>query len=184
MFNQMFKFHKNEVRMVIKNNQPWFVAKDVCNVLNIANSRDAISALDDDEKGVANTDTLGGSQDMVCVNESGLYHLIFKSRKKVAREFRKWVTSEILPSIRKYGFFMSTKPSDTEKRLFIESFFPTCKYGVTSDHTGYKKIVPVFPHFRSCRIAKANNNNHPDLFPNNKADVSAEEKLNEQQTNS
>jgi prophage antirepressor-like protein len=164
MFNQMFEFQNNEVRMIIKDNQPWFVAKDVCDVLEIVNSRKALSALDDDEKGVTNSYTLGGSQEMATINESGLYHLIFKSRKKVAKEFRKWVTSEILPSIRKYGFFMSTKPNDTEKRQFIESFFPSCKYGITSDRTGYKKIIPVFPYFRSCKIAKANTNLHPDLF--------------------
>lgn len=91
------------VRVEIKDNNPWFVAKDVCMALNIVNHNDAISRLDDDEKGVATTDTLGGKQSISVVNESGLYNLIFQSRKPEAKAFRKWVTSEVLPSIRKTG---------------------------------------------------------------------------------
>ncbi|MDD5599064.1 MAG: BRO family protein [Victivallaceae bacterium] len=180
MFNQMFKFHRNEVRLIMENNQPWFAAKDVCEVLEIVDYLQAVNALDDDERGRYNIPTPGGQQEMVAVNESGLYHLIFKSRKKVAREFRKWVTSDVLPSIRKYGFFMSTRPKDSEKRQFIERFFPRQVFGSTSQATGYKKLVPVFPHFRSCKIAKANKEYHPDLFSINNQqkqtpDVTAEE---------
>lgn len=91
------------IRTEIKDGEPWFVAKDVCLALNIVNHNDAISRLDDDERGVATTDTLGGKQSISVVNESGLYNLIFQSRKAEARVFRKWVTNEVLPSIRKTG---------------------------------------------------------------------------------
>jgi len=70
------------------------VAKDVCDVLEIGNSRDAISNLDEDEKGVVNTDTLGGKQEMRIINESGLYSLILRSRKPEAKAFKKWITSK------------------------------------------------------------------------------------------
>ncbi len=179
MFNRLFQFQENEVRLIVKDNQPWFVAKDVCDILEISTHRRALMRLDDDERGFLLVNTLGGCQEMAAVNESGLYHLIFKSRKKVAKEFRKWVTSEVLPSIRKHGFFISTKPSDSDKRQFIESFFPDFIYGKTSDRTGYKRLIPVLPHFRSCKIAEINSEYQPDLFNNNEADTSTEEKIDQ-----
>lgn len=96
------KFGK--VRTVIVDGEPWFVGKDVAEALGFTNSRDAISThvfLED--KGVATIDTLGGKQEMTIINESGLYALIFGSRLKSAKEFKHWVTSEVLPSIRKTG---------------------------------------------------------------------------------
>lgn len=93
------------LRVVDVDGSPWFVAADVCKALDISNSRDAISRLDEDEKGVATTDTLGGVQQVSIVSESGMYALIFSSRKPEARAFRKWVTSEVLPSIRKTGSY-------------------------------------------------------------------------------
>lgn len=94
-----------DVRAIQINNEPWFVAADVCAALTIANSRDGLARLDDDEKGVGSIDTLGGQQDMAVVNESGLYSLIMGSRKPEARKFKKWVTSEVLPAIRKTGSY-------------------------------------------------------------------------------
>ena len=85
---------------------PWFVAKDVCRVLEIGNTSDAVSNLDEDEKGIANTDTPSGGQQMLTVSESGLYTLIFRSRKPEARRFRKWVTSEVLPALRRTGSYI------------------------------------------------------------------------------
>ena len=99
----VFNFKAHEVRTVLKDGEPWFVAKDVCDVLEITNSRDAVAGLDEDEKGVGITDTLGGKQSLVTISESGLYALIFKSRKPEAKAFRKWVTSEVLPALRKTG---------------------------------------------------------------------------------
>ena len=85
----------------------WFVAKDVCKFLGIKNHKDAVSRLDDDEKDeVGITDPIGRVQKTLIVNESGLYSLVFQSRKPEAKKFRKWVTSEVLPSIRKYGYYV------------------------------------------------------------------------------
>lgn len=94
------------VRMQMIKDEPWFAAKDVCELLGLDNSRQAVSRLDDDEKGVINSDTLGGKQELTFVNESGMYALIFQSRKPQARAFRKWVTGEVLPSLRKYGYYV------------------------------------------------------------------------------
>ncbi len=111
-----FSFHGAEVRTITRDGEPWFVAADVCNVLSIANvslavngnpSRADAGGLDEDEKDVCTVNTLGGEQEMLCVNESGLYALTFKSRKPEAKAFKKWVTAEVLPAIRKTGSFIS-----------------------------------------------------------------------------
>lgn len=103
---QVFAFDGCNVRVVMKDGIPWFVAKDVCTVLGIKNARDAVArALDADEKGVAKTDTLGGEQEMTIINESGLYTLIMRSIRPDAKRFRKWVTSEVLPAIRQTGSY-------------------------------------------------------------------------------
>ena len=98
-----FKFQNFPVNVEVKENEIWFVAKDVCAILKLTNSRMAIQSLDEDEKGVSNSYTPGGNQEVNIISESGLYRLIFKSRKPEARRFRKWVTGEVLPSIRKTG---------------------------------------------------------------------------------
>ena len=94
-----------QVRTVVKGNEPWFVAADVCRALEISNNRDALSRLDADEKDVALTDTLGGKQEMTIVNEPGLYSLVLGSRKPEAKEFKRWITHEVIPSIRKHGMY-------------------------------------------------------------------------------
>lgn len=91
------------IRVQVINQEPWFVAKDVCDALTIGNSRDAIARLDDDEKAMSVLPTQFGDKPMNIVNESGLYNLIFQSRKPEAKAFRKWVTSEVLPAIRRTG---------------------------------------------------------------------------------
>lgn len=87
--------------------EPWFVLKDVCRVLEIGNSRMIANRLDADEKGVSQIDTLGGKQETTVINESGLYNVILRSDKPEAKPFRKWVTSEVLPAIRKHGAYMT-----------------------------------------------------------------------------
>jgi anti-repressor protein len=107
---QMFNFENQEVRTLTKDdNSIWFVAKDVCDVLEISNSRQALARVDDDEKDVFLIDTLGGKQELSIINESGLYSLILGSRKAEAKAFKKWVTSEVLPSIRKTGSYSLQK---------------------------------------------------------------------------
>lgn len=104
---QVFKYQDSEVRTIEMNGEPWFVLKDVCKVLSIGNVSDVFKRLDADEKGVGQIDTLGGSQTMNIINESGLYNAILRSDKPEAKPFRKWVTSEVLPTIRKHGAYMT-----------------------------------------------------------------------------
>ena len=98
-------FGETEVRTIERDGEPWWVLKDVCAVLEIKNHKDAATRLEDDEKGVASIDTLGGTQNMTIINESGLYSVILRSDKPQAKPFRKWVTAEVLPSIRKNGCY-------------------------------------------------------------------------------
>lgn len=100
-----FIFNEKQVRVEIINNEPWFVAKDVCEILDLDTSQ--TRRLDDDEKGLYNIQTLGGIQQMVVINESGLYSLILTSRKPEAKAFKKWITNEVLPSIRKTGVYVN-----------------------------------------------------------------------------
>lgn len=109
-----------DVRVTTINGEPWFVAVDVCRVLEIGNSRQAVARLDDDEKGVISTDTHGGEQKVQCVNEPGLYSLVLGSRKPQAKEFKRWITHEVIPSIRKHGAYMT--PETIEKVLFDPDF--------------------------------------------------------------
>lgn len=85
--------------------QPWFIAADVCRSLGL--DRTAVRRLDDDERGVRTMHTAGGPQSVGVINESGLYSLIFSSRKESAKRFKKWVTSEVLPSLRKHGGYIN-----------------------------------------------------------------------------
>lgn len=102
---QVWNYESSEIRTVQVNGEPWFVLSDVCKVLEISNSRNISSRLEPDEKGVTLVDTLGGAQQMTIINESGLYTVILRSDKPQAKPFRKWVTSEVLPSIRKHGSY-------------------------------------------------------------------------------
>lgn len=104
---QIFNYNGNEVRTIQKDGEPWWVLKDVCNILSIRNPADVFIRLDEDEKGVGQIDTLGGKQHMNIVNESGLYNVILRSDKPEAKPFRKWVTAEVLPSIRKHGGYLT-----------------------------------------------------------------------------
>lgn len=90
----------------MKDGEPWFVAKDVADVLGYREAKDMTRNLDDDEKGAHILPTLGGDQEVLIINESGLYTAILKSRRKEAKRFKKWVTSTVLPSIRKHGGYV------------------------------------------------------------------------------
>lgn len=103
---QVFDYNGSVVRTVEKDNDVWFVAKDVCDILGIQNSNDTVrKVLDDDEKGVAKIYTPGGFQDMTVINEAGLYTLMLRSNKNEAKPFRRWVTHDVLPAIRKTGSY-------------------------------------------------------------------------------
>ena len=95
-----------EVRMVAINDDPYFVGKDVAEILGYSNSRKALADhVDDEDKGVTKCYTLGGTQDLAVINESGLYSLILSSKLPRAKQFKHWVTSEVLPAIRKHGAY-------------------------------------------------------------------------------
>lgn len=94
-----------EVRTLTINNEPWFVALDVCRILGLDKTWNALQRLDDDEKGTTSISTLGGMQEVTIINEAGLYNLVLGSRKKEAKEFRRWVTHDVLPDIRKHGMY-------------------------------------------------------------------------------
>lgn len=110
----------------MQNGEPWWVLADVCKVLEIAQPHHAASRLDDDEKDRAIVTTLGGSQEMTIINESGLYSLILTSRKPAAKRFKKWVTSEVLPAIRKTGGYMVGRHKKTSDCMAACSSFSVC----------------------------------------------------------
>lgn len=103
------------VRIVDVTGEPWFVAKDVCECLELGNPRTSIALLDEDEKGVHTMDTPGGAQEMSIVSEAGLYSLILRSRKPEAKTFKRWITHEVLPAIRKHGGYLT--PAKLEEAL-------------------------------------------------------------------
>lgn len=105
---QIFNFEQNEIRTVLVNDEPYFVGKDVAEVLGYSNTQKAIlTHVDEEDKGVTKWDTLGGKQQMTIINESGLYSLIIKSKLPNAKKFKRWVTSEVLPAIRKNGVYLT-----------------------------------------------------------------------------
>lgn len=103
-----FKFEAREVRTLLIDDQPWFVASDVSAALAYTEASKMTRNLDDDEKGLHIVETLGGAQEMLVINESGLYSAILRSRKAEAKRFKKWITAEVLPAIRKHGSYTDT----------------------------------------------------------------------------
>jgi anti-repressor protein len=115
-----FDFRGNQVRTVDVHGAAWFFAADVCAALAIGNARDAVEPLDDDEKGVVTADTLGGRQQVSIVSEPGLYSLILRSRKPEAKAFKRWVTHEVLPAIRKTGRFDGLAVENIDRRTLAQ----------------------------------------------------------------
>ena len=124
-----FSFENFPIRAINRDGEIWFVAADVGAVLELTNVRASVALLDDDEKGVNTIDTPSGKQEMSIINESGLYALILRSRKPEAKRFRKWVTSEVLPAIRKTGAYSLTitKAQQGELSALITERFPSGK---------------------------------------------------------
>ena len=111
-----------QVRTVEIDGEPYFVGKDVATILGYSNPRDAISKhVDDEDKGVAKCDTLGGRQEILFINESGLYSLILSSKLPGAKEFKRWVTSEVVPSIRKTGGYIKGQETMTPDELMAKA---------------------------------------------------------------
>ncbi len=132
-------FKNNElgqVRTVIKDDDVWFVAKDVCNILDIKNTSQALQGLEIDEKLIYTLHISGQNRETALINESGLYTLIIRSNKSEAKQFRKWVTSEVLPNIRKHGMYATED--------FVEM--------ALSDPTHMIKILQMFKAEKEKRV--------------------------------
>lgn len=150
----VFNFESDcQVRAIIIDGAPWFVAMDVCRAIGIANHRDAVRKLDSDEKGVGSTDTLGGEQETTIISESGLYTLILRCRDAVTPgtipyRFRKWVTGEVLPQIRRTGRYVREELSPADKaQKVMASFMPAILEAMkTEDKQEYS--APLKPNYR------------------------------------
>lgn len=119
---QVFNFNENQIRTLLINNEPYFIGKDVANILGYSNTRKAINDhVDEEDKGVTKCDTLGGKQDLIVINESGLYSLILSSKLATAKKFKRWVTSEVLPAIRKTGQYQVPSDPMSALRLMFEA---------------------------------------------------------------
>ena len=126
---QVFNFESNEVRTLLINNEPWFVGKDVAEVLGYSKPLDAISRHVDNDDSVKHglIDSVGRIQNTILINESGLYSLILSSKLTLAKAFKRWVTAEVLPTIRRHGFYATDETLDnmmndteTAEKLFRE----------------------------------------------------------------
>lgn len=121
MDNTIVKVFENEqfgkLRSTIINGEPWFVATDICRALELGTTAKVVERLDSDEKGMNSIHTLGGLQKMSVVSEYGLYSLVLSSRKREAKEFKRWVTHEVLPSIRKHGAYITDELLENDGNL-------------------------------------------------------------------
>jgi prophage antirepressor-like protein len=163
------------IRIIERDDQPWFVAKDACDILGLGNVSMALTRLDDDEKGINQIDTPGGRQGLSIISESGLYALILRSDKPAAKVFRKWVTAEVLPSLRKDGFYASKlSPADREI-LALEYGLKAAKLRDDARYWDFKArcvntlpdAIPLFDW-----VAQ----NFPDLSPRQKANMTRQVK--------
>jgi len=186
-----FNFVAQSVRVVVIDGNPWFVATDVCAALTIANARDAVAKLDEDERkslknnSVGNTDglinqQLNAEQEINLINESGLYSLILTSRKPEAKKFKKWVTSEVLPAIRKTGRYevQAPKPGIPEEQWReILSLIHAI-----SNHCHYKGGANDAVHERIRWMGGVNSSRllSPEYFEDTKQELTALAELAEQ----
>ena len=119
---QVFNYQSHEVRTVEQDGEPWFVLKDVCKVLGLTTPARVAERLDSDEVSLTHlTDSMGRQQETTVINESGLYNVILRSDKPEAKPFRKWVTSEVLPSIRKTGGYIAGQESMSDSELMAKA---------------------------------------------------------------
>lgn len=116
---EVFQYANQQVRTFEIDGEPWFVLADICAVLEIANPRNVAARLDEDEKGVRPLDTPGGIQSVTIVNESGMYQVVLRSDKPESKQFRWWVTHEVLPSIRRTGSYVVETPEQLMSRALV-----------------------------------------------------------------
>ena len=144
----------NSVRALAVDGEPWFVASDVASILDYSVASAMTRSLDDEEKGVQTVHTLGGEQEMTVINESGLYSAILKSRKAEARKFKRWVTSEVIPSIRKTGSY--TLPT-SEPELPSQRIQTTADWLIRNNHLHGTEKANIVRHVVSLTA--------PELLP-------------------
>ena len=139
-----------DIRVVTRNEEPWFIGKDVAEALGYKNTSDALNKhIDEEDKGVAKCDTLGGSQQLVIINESGVYSLIFGSKKPEAKAFKRWVTSEVLPTIRQVGCYITENAQpeaiDFQSKFGIRRIRKTFREttDIESTWTQYKELSKI-----------------------------------------
>lgn len=157
--NEIYHFHGQEVRTLTIDNEPWFVGKDVADILGYANSRKAIfDHVDEEDKtdGVTIRDAMGRNQNPIVINESGLYSLILSSKLPQAKEFKRWVTSEVLPQIRLQGAYVSENLSD---EAFIALFtgqkqLKAKQLELAQDVDYLKNEQPIHPSFAQALLKK------------------------------
>lgn len=155
--NEIFVFHGQEVRTVTINNEPWFVGKDVADILGYSKSRNAIALHVDSEDALKQgIPTSGGIQEMIIINESGLYSLILSSKLPQAKEFKRWVTSEVLPQIRQQGAYV---PENLSDEAFIALFTGQKKLkeqqlALAQDVDYLKNEQPIHPSFAQALLKK------------------------------
>lgn len=138
---RVFQFEDSaKVRTITIGNEIWFVAKDVCAVLGLSNPRVAVSTLDEDEKGVRKVYTPGGTQETNIISESGLYALVIRSNKPNAKRFRKWVTQEVLPSIRRTGKYEAPAAPEEEESLIVAKAFSIVHRQLTESRALIEKL--------------------------------------------
>lgn len=115
-------FEGHNIRIITdQQGEPWFVAADIAKVLEYTEASAMTRHLDDDEKGLSIVQTLGGSQELITINESGLYSAILRSRKPEAKLFKRWVTFEVLPSIRKHGGYLAGQEQDAPELIMAKA---------------------------------------------------------------
>ena len=155
--NEIFRFHGQEVRTLTIDNEPWFVGKDVADILGYVNSRDALTKhVDDDDKLTSQIATAGQMRNQTVINESGLYSLILSSKLPQAKEFKRWVTSEVLPQIRLQGAYV---PENLSDEAFIALFTGQKKLKeqqleLAQDVDYLKNEQPIHPSFAQALLKK------------------------------
>lgn len=135
-----YDFQGAKIRAVIVDGEPALVGKDVCAALDIKNSRDALGRLDQEGVGIADTPTAGGIQKMVVLKEPAIYELVFQSRVPQAKEFRHWVTHEVLPSIRKHGGYLT--PEKIEEVLLNPDTIISLANQLKDEQAKVKELTP------------------------------------------
>jgi prophage antirepressor-like protein len=148
-------FDEKQVRTIDRDGELWWVLKDVCEALEVSDTSNVAKRLDDDERGTYQISTLGGNQEMLIISESGLYNVILRSDKPKAKLFRKWVTHEVLPSIRKTGGYSIAEKEKSSLLSLLEAQHSENRERILAIENEYDKINLIMAQERADRIAQA-----------------------------